>query len=127
MNEAVGSNDLRTLGTDAALSQKAADWLLKYILGTIERVAAANPNILIMLQDSFRGEAFLAPKLPLSANLVIDTHIYYFAGRACDSDSVPLILEDAKHAQGSHTFPVMVGEWSIETEFNNRLDSRKQI
>jgi len=126
VNEAVDSQDLRTFGTDGALSPQAAEWLLKYILGTIKLVEAVNPKIPIMFQDSFRGEVFWAPKLPPSANLVIDTHLYYFAGRGLKSDEVaPVILEDAKRVSGSGTFPIIIGEWSIEAEFDNKLSNRK--
>ena len=128
VNEAVDSDDIRTFGTDFALSLKAAEHLLKYFLGVIERVEAANPNIPLMVQDSFRGEAFWAPKLPPSANLIIDIHAYYFAGRGCSSDTVPShILEDATRAVGSHTFPVVIGEWSIEAELDNQLSKRKEL
>ena len=128
VNEAVDSKDLRTFGTDLALSPKAADWLLKYFLGTIERVEAVDPNIPVMLQDSFRGEAFWAPQLPRSANVVIDTHHYYFAGRSLDLEKVPAVMvEDAKSAAGTGTFPVLIGEWSLEAEFNNKLELRKKV
>ncbi|KAH6696589.1 putative cellulase [Leptodontidium sp. MPI-SDFR-AT-0119] len=125
VNEAVDSKDLRTFGTDLALSPKAAEWLLRYFLGTMELVEAVNPNIPVMLQDSFKGEAFWAQQLPRSANVVIDTHHYYFAGRSLDMDSVPaFMVEDAKTARGTGSFPVLIGEWSLEAEFNNNLALR---
>ncbi|KAG4442459.1 hypothetical protein IFR05_002061 [Cadophora sp. M221] len=126
VNEAVDSKDIRTFGTDLALSPKAAQWLLRYFLGTIERVEAVNPNIPVILQDSFRGEAFWAPQIPRSANVVIDSHYYYFAGRDLDLNKVPTVMvEDAKRAIGTGTFPVLIGEWSLEAEFNNNLALRK--
>ncbi|KAH7082001.1 putative cellulase [Paraphoma chrysanthemicola] len=128
VNEAVDSKDLRTFGTPYALSDKAADWLLKYILGVVERVVFVNSRIPIMVQDSFKGEAFWASRLPESANIVIDVHIYYFIGRKCDSNTViPIIIQDAIGAQKTNKFPVVVGEWSIETEVNNRLDKRREL
>ncbi|KAH7319366.1 glycoside hydrolase superfamily [Rhexocercosporidium sp. MPI-PUGE-AT-0058] len=129
IGEAIGHREykyLRTFRTDFALSPKAAGWLLKYFLGTIERVEAVNPNIPVMLQDSFRGEAFWELHIPRSANVVIDTHAYYFAGRDLDLEKVPVIIvEDAKRDRGTGTFPVLIGEWSLEAEFNNNLVLRK--
>ncbi|OAL49792.1 endo-beta-1,3-glucanase [Pyrenochaeta sp. DS3sAY3a] len=128
VNEAVDSKDIRTFGTPLALSEKAADWLLEYFLGVIQRVEAVNRNIPIMLQDSFKGEEYWATRLPGTANVVIDTHIYYFAGRQCSPESaLPLIVQDAKGAQKTGTFPVVIGEWSIETEFKNDLSLRKEL
>ncbi|KAH8199175.1 hypothetical protein TruAng_006644 [Truncatella angustata] len=128
VNEAVDSDNIRTFGTDLALSSKAAEHLLRYFLGVIERVEAANPGIPVMVQDSFRGEAFWAPKLPPSANVVIDTHFYYFAGRSCYPETAAsLMIKDAKRAPGSRNFPVVIGEWSIETEFENKLGKRKEL
>ncbi|KAH7386035.1 putative glucan 1,3-beta-glucosidase precursor [Pyrenochaeta sp. MPI-SDFR-AT-0127] len=128
VNEAVDNKDLRSFGTPYALSDKAAEWLKNYILGVIERVESINPNIPIMVQDSFKGEKFWALRLPESANIVIDVHIYYFAGRNCDSNAViPIIIQDALDAQKTNIFPVVVGEWSIETQFNNLLKNRKEL
>ncbi|KAG4434416.1 hypothetical protein IFR05_010112 [Cadophora sp. M221] len=126
INEAVDSKDIRTFGTDRALSSKTAQWLLKYFLGTIELVEAVNSNIPVMLQDSFKGEAFWAPQPPRSSNTVIDSHYYYFAGRKLDLEKVPeTMVGDAKMAKGTGTFPVLIGEWSLEAEFNNNLALRK--
>ncbi|KAH7130190.1 putative cellulase [Dendryphion nanum] len=128
VNEAVDSKDIRTFGTPQALSDKAAAWLLRYILGVIQRVESVNRNIPIMFQDSFKGERFWAFQLPESANLVIDIHCYYFAGRQCNSDTVLSVIDqDARESQQSGRFPVVIGEWSIETEFNNRLEYRKKL
>lgn len=81
-----------------------------------------------MLQDSFKGEEFWSSRLPETANIVIDIHIYYFAGRQCDSATVlPLIEQDGKTTNKTQKFPVVIGEWSIETEFNNQLSKRKDL
>ncbi|KAL2063341.1 hypothetical protein VTL71DRAFT_5146 [Oculimacula yallundae] len=128
VNEAVDNKDLRSFGTPLALSLKAAEWLVKYYLGTIKLVEAINPNIPIMLQDSFRDESFWAPQLPRSANIVIDTHSYYFIGRGLDLKSVPeAMVDDAKNAKGSGTFPVLIGEWSLEAELDNDFKLRKAV
>ena len=128
VNEAVDSKDLRMFGTPFALSDKAAEWLLKYFIGVIERTEAVNKDIPVMLQDSFKGEEFWSSRLPASANVVVDVHIYYFAGRQCNSDTVlPIIEHDGKTANKTNKFPVVVGEWSIETEFNNQLNKRKEL
>jgi hypothetical protein len=93
INEAVDNEDVRTFDTDAALSPKAADWVLQYFQGVIKRVAALNPNIPVMLQDSFKGEAYWAPKSPASANIVFGHHNLLFRwsryglAKSCSADN----------------------------------------
>ena len=45
-----------------------------------------------------------------------------------DLEKVPAVMvEDAKSAAGTGTFPVLIGEWSLEAEFNNKLELRKKV
>ncbi|KAF1933424.1 glycoside hydrolase family 5 protein [Didymella exigua CBS 183.55] len=128
VNEAVDSKEMQKFGTPLALSDKAADWLLKYILGVIQRTEAVNKSIPIMFQDSFKREEYWSSRLPESANIVIDTHNYFFAHRQCSPETVlPVIEQDAKTANKTKKFPVVIGEWSIEMELNNQLSKRKEV
>ncbi|KAF1995550.1 glycoside hydrolase family 5 protein [Amniculicola lignicola CBS 123094] len=107
-NEAVESKDPGTFGTPCTLSEKAADWLLKYYLDVIERAGAAS-------------------QLPTSAKVVIGIHHYYFAGRKRDSSNIiPAMVEDAKESQKSGKSPIIIGEWSIESEPKNNLNKGGQ-
>jgi hypothetical protein len=44
-----------------------------------DRIAAVDKRIPPMLQDNFKGANFWAPVYDASTNLVIDSHVYYFA------------------------------------------------
>jgi hypothetical protein len=119
--------DITTFGTSAALSASGAAWVLQYVKGVIAKVQAANPQIPVMFQDSWKGEAYWSSSFPAGTNLVFDVHNYYFAGRPTDSTTVSsVICSDAKASAGDGKFPVFVGEWSIQTASNNLFSMRKQ-
>lgn len=127
INEPVDNPNMMYFGTPAALSDAGAAWTLQYIKGVIQRVVATNPNIPVMFQGSFRGEAYWSPQFPANTNLVFDVHNYYFAGRPTDSDTVSAdICSDAKASAGDGKFPVWIGEWSIQTASNNKLANRRK-
>jgi hypothetical protein len=52
--------------------------------------------------------------------VVFDMHNYYFEGRETSSENLPdFIRSDAQNKSGDVTFPVFVGEWSIQAAYNN--------
>ncbi|KAL4996218.1 putative cellulase [Aspergillus recurvatus] len=127
INEPVDNTDLSYFGTPLALSDAGAAWVLQYILAVISRVSAVNPNIPVMFQGSFRGEAYWSSQIPSDANIVFDVHHYYFAGRSATSENITsYICSDAEESPGDGKFPVFIGEWSVQAEFNNTLAGRKR-
>ncbi|TKX24417.1 cellulase-like protein 2 [Elsinoe australis] len=127
LNEPVDNRNIMFFGTPLALSDNGAAWVVQYIKGVLQRVKAVNPNIPVAIQDGFKGEAYFAPQFDAASNLVFDIHNYYFAGRGANSDNVTsLICADARASPGDKKFPVFVGEWSIQTELNNRFANRKK-
>ncbi|CAN9202204.1 unnamed protein product [Alternaria alternata] len=127
INEPVDNRDFTTFGTPAALTNNGVAWTQKYFDAVVAKVTAVNKNIPVMLQGSFKGEAFWSPRFSASANLVFDVHNYYFAGRPTDSDTVSAdICSDAKASAGDGKFPVFVGEWSIETVADNKFANRRK-
>uniref|UniRef100_A0A8H7K243 glucan 1,3-beta-glucosidase n=1 Tax=Bionectria ochroleuca TaxID=29856 RepID=A0A8H7K243_BIOOC len=111
-------------GFPDALTDAGAAWVLSYFRGVLARVQAANANIPIMLQGSFRPVSFWSPSFADTDNIVFDVHNYYFAGRPTTSANLPQFLcEDAQNAVDDR-FPVFVGEWSIEASSNNTLANR---
>ncbi|KAL4917966.1 putative cellulase [Aspergillus aurantiobrunneus] len=127
INEPVDNTDMSFFGTPLALSDAGAAWVLQYILEVISRVSAANPNIPIMFQGSFRGEEYWSPQIPSDANVVFDVHHYYFAGRGATGQNITsYICSDAEESPGDGKFPVYIGEWSVEAEFDNILSGRER-
>ncbi|KAK1468387.1 hypothetical protein CMEL01_00154 [Colletotrichum melonis] len=125
LNEPVDNRDFSKFGTPDALSINGAAWVAKFINGVLSRVAALNPKIPVMVQGSFRPETFWSPYFPSDANIVFDSHHYYFAGRPTTSDNTPtFICEDAKGSISDGKFPVFIGEWSIQALSNNTFASR---
>ena len=125
INEPVDNTDITTLGTPAALSDKAAAWVLAYIKGSVAKVQAVNSKIPVMFQDSWKGEAYWSPNFAAGTNLVFDVHNYYFAGRPTNSSTVTAVIcSDAKASVGDGKFPVFIGEWSIQTVYNNLFSTR---
>lgn len=74
------------------------------------------------------GESYWAPFYATGTNIVIDTHVYYFAASGIYSQYVaPAICGQASTLSGDGKFPVFVGEWSLQTLYNNTLAGRKTI
>ncbi|KAL2830660.1 putative cellulase [Aspergillus pseudoustus] len=127
INEPVDNPNLSFFGTPLALSDDGAAWVLQYIQAVISKVAAINPKIPVMFQGSFRGEEYWSPLLPSDANLVLDVHHYYFAGRGTTSETITsYICSDAEGSPGDGKIPVYIGEWSIQAELNNTLAGRRR-
>ncbi|KAH7083487.1 glycoside hydrolase superfamily [Paraphoma chrysanthemicola] len=125
INEPVDNRDITAFGTPAALSDSGVAWVQKYFDAVIVKAKGVNAKIPVMLQGSFKGEAFWSSRFPVGSNLVFDEHIYYFAGRPTDSDTVATdICSDAKAAPGDGKFPVFVGEWSMQTVSDNKFANR---
>lgn len=127
INEPVDNPNFATFGTPASLSDAGAAWVLTYIKGVIAKVQAANSQIPVMFQGSFKGEAYWSANFSANTNLVFDVHNYYFAGRPTDSTTVSAdICSDAKTSVGDGKFPVFIGEWSIQTASNNLFSTRQK-
>lgn len=116
INEPVDNRDITKFGQPSALSDNGVAWVQKYFDAAVEKAKCINPKIPVMIQGSFKGEAFWSPRFPAGSNIVFDEHVYYFAGRPTDSDTVQtFICSDAKAVAGDGKFPVFVGEWSMQT------------
>jgi aryl-phospho-beta-D-glucosidase BglC (GH1 family) len=128
LNEPVDNRDITKFGTPLALSDEGAAWVVKYIKGVLTIVRNAKLDIPVMISDGFKGEAYFSPSFPATTNIVFDIHNYYFAGRGANSATAQdLICSDAKNSVGDGKFPVFIGEWSIQTEFNNKFDNRPKL
>ncbi|VUC30681.1 unnamed protein product [Clonostachys rosea] len=126
INEPMDIPDLA--GQPASLSEEAAAWVLKYFNAVVEIVASANPSIPVMLQGSFKSIDYWSANFTGDKNIVFDAHYYYFIGNPVGSSNITgFICKNAKEAQGSGKFPVFVGEWSMQTLYNNTLASRAMI
>lgn len=127
INEPGDSSDLSLIGTPAQLSESGSKYLAAYFNGVIDRVAAVNPDIPIMLQGGFKNPTYWAEFFSTSANIVFDVHQYWFGGLPSDSDSVSIDLcASAAANAGNGVFPAFLGEWSIQTISNNLLANREK-
>lgn len=127
INEPVDVEDVSLFGTPYCLTDSGATYLASYIHSVIAKVQAVNANIPVMIQGSFKGEAYWSSNFNAGTNLVFDVHNYYFAGRSASSANLTdYICEDALSTSGDGKFPVFVGEWSIQAELDNTLASREK-
>jgi hypothetical protein len=125
INEPVDNRDFSTFGTPAALSDKGAKWLVKYIRAVLERVEKVDARIPVMFQGSFKPETYWSGFFEKERNLVFDAHHYYFQYTNATSVNLPtFICKDAADTKGDGKFPVFVGEWAIEAGGNNTLALR---
>lgn len=126
INEA--SDNLAAFGTADGLSDKAVAWVNSYINGCFKLIAKVDKRIPLMLQDNFKGASFWAPFYDAGANLVFDSHVYYFAAAGTYSGYVnPAVCGQASYIAEETKFPVFIGEWSLQTMYNNTLSTRKSI
>jgi len=122
INEA--SDNFAGFATAAGLTTNGTNWINTYINGIVSRVAKANKKIPVMLQDCFLGETYWSPFYAA----VTDTHIYFFAASGIYAQYVaPAICGQAESSAGDSKFPVFIGEWSMQTLYDNTLAGRKTI
>ncbi|CEN62160.1 hypothetical protein ASPCAL08799 [Aspergillus calidoustus] len=103
-----GDDDLgmAVFGTPEALSEDAASYVLGFCF---------------KLPDYWTGG------FSRGDNVVFDMHNYYFGGRETSSENLPeFIRSDAQNKSGDGTFPVFVGEWSIQAAHNNSFALRER-
>lgn len=126
INEA--SNNLAGFGTAAGLTSDAAAYIVTYIQECMDRVAKVDSRIPVMMQDCFAGASFWAPFFDASSNLVFDSHVYYFAAAGTYSQYVAgAVCGQAAYLAEVTKFPTFVGEWSLQTMYNNTLDARPDV
>lgn len=126
INEA--SDNLAGFGTTAGLSSDAAQYVANYTKGCIERVGKIDSRIPVMLQDNFQGASFWEPYFDASTNLVIDSHVYYFAAAGTYAQYVTSsVCGQAAYIAESTKFPNYIGEWALQTMYNNNLADRQKI
>jgi glucan 1,3-beta-glucosidase len=124
----VSDTHLAGFGSAAGLTKEGTDWANTYLRAVLKKIAKIDKRIPLMLQDSFQGEQFWSPFYDASTNIVIDTHIYYFAAAGTYSQYVaPAICGQGSAAGGDKKFPVFIGEWSLQTQYNNTLANRKTL
>jgi glucan 1,3-beta-glucosidase len=127
INEA--SDNFAGFATPAGLTANGTNWINTYINGVLTRIAKLDKRIPVMLQDAFFSEQYWSPFYESSTNLVIDSHIYFFAASGAYSQYIaPAICGQAKQiGEGDGKFPVFIGEWSLQTLYNNSLAYRKTL
>lgn len=112
INEA--SDNLAGFGSAAGLSDNATNWINTYINGVLKKIAVVDKRIPLQLQDCFKGASFWAPMYDASANIVIDSHVYYFAAAGTYANYVnPAVCGQAQYIAEETKFPVFIGEWSL--------------
>lgn len=126
INEA--SDNLAGFGTPAGLSVNATNWINTYHDGVLKKIAKVDKRIPMMIQDCFQGASYWAPFYDSSANIVFDSHVYYFAAAGAYSQYInPAVCGQASYLAEETKFPVFVGEWSLQTMYNNTFASRKAL
>ncbi|KAL2836151.1 glycoside hydrolase superfamily [Aspergillus pseudoustus] len=123
-----GDEDLTmaVFGTPEALSESGAAYVLSFWQALLARVQKSGLNVPLMFQ-SFKLPDYWVGEFPRGSNIVFDVHNYYFEGRNTSSENLPgFILSDAQTKSGDGSFPVFVGEWSIQVAYNNSFALRKR-
>ncbi|THV72926.1 glycoside hydrolase, partial [Aureobasidium pullulans] len=127
LNEA--SDNPSAFATADTLTTNGTQWIVDYTNGVFDLIAESSVTKLpVMLQDCFLGEEHWSSYFASTANLVIDTHIYYFAASGIYSEYVnSAVCGQASVAPGDGKFPVFIGEWSLQVLYNNTYEARESI
>ncbi|KAF2625615.1 glycoside hydrolase family 5 protein [Macroventuria anomochaeta] len=127
LNEASDTN-LVGFGTPAGLTDQGADWINKYLFGVLDRIKKVDSRIPMIIQDNFKGTDFWAPFFNATDNVVISPHVYYFAAAGVYANYVnPAVCGQAQYIANQTKFPNFVGEWSLQTRYNNTFAGREEI
>lgn len=127
LNEASDTN-LVGFGTPAGLTDNGTAWIDTYLHNVLARIHAVDPRIPMMIQDNFKGAAFYEPYFNTTDNVVIDSHVYYFAAAGVYANYVDTaVCGQAQYIANQTKFPNFVGEWSLQTLYNNTFAGREAI
>ncbi|CAO1635901.1 unnamed protein product [Jaminaea pallidilutea] len=125
LNEA--GDDLSVFGTPNTLSTNATAWVATYFKTVYASIQKNSPGTYMVLQDCFSGSSYWSSLFDAGSDIVIDTHVYYFAAAGVYANyAAPAICGQAASLPDKK-FPVFVGEWSLQTNFNNTLDGRQLL
>ncbi|KAL1586653.1 hypothetical protein WHR41_04650 [Cladosporium halotolerans] len=126
INEA--SDNRAGFATAAGLTVNATNWINTYMNGVLKKIAKVDRRIPMMIQDNFMGASYWAPFYDANANIVFDSHVYYFAAAGAYSQyTAPAVCGQAVYIAENSKFPVFIGEWSLQTKYNNTLEGRKTL
>ena len=126
INEA--SDNPSAFASPNTLTTNGTNWIVKYTNGVLARIARVDKRIPLMLQDCFLGEEHWSGLFPSKTNLVIDTHVYYFAASGVYSQwANGAICGQASVVGGDGKFPVYIGEWALQTLYSNTFKNRKNL
>jgi hypothetical protein len=126
LNEA--SDNPSAFASPNTLTNNGTNWIVKYTRGVLDRIARVDKRIPLMMQDCFLGEEHWSPYFPAKTNLVIDTHVYYFAASGVYSQwANGAICGQASVVGGDGKFPVYIGEWALQTLYSNTFKNRMSL
>lgn len=127
INEASDTN-LVGFGTAAGLTYEGAAWVSKYLHGVLDRIKEVDSRIPMIVQDCFKGVDFWTSYFDATDNVVMSPHVYYFAAAGVYANFVaPAICGQAQSIATQDKFPNFVGEWSLQTRYNNTFAGREEI
>ncbi|KAJ4324435.1 hypothetical protein N0V94_001333 [Neodidymelliopsis sp. IMI 364377] len=127
INEASDTN-LVGFGTSAGLTDNGVAWVNRYLYGVLDRIRKVDSRIPMMIQDNFKGADFWTPYYNTTDNVVLDSHVYYFAAAGTYANYVNgAVCGQAQYIANQTKFPNFIGEWSLQTMYNNTLADRQSI
>ncbi|KAL4930104.1 glycoside hydrolase superfamily [Aspergillus undulatus] len=136
MNEPTDRNKdsdlgMTAFGTPSAVSDEAAGYILRFWKAVLGRVREwegrleLGISIPVALQ-SFKLPSYWGANFTVDDNVVFDMHNYYFEGRNVTAENLPgYMRSDGEAKSGDGVVPVFIGEWSIQTAYNNSLELRE--
>ena len=115
-------------GTSAGLVDEGVAWVNTYLYGVVDRIRKVDSRIPMMIQDSFKGAEFCAPFYNTTDNVVLDTHVYYFAAAGTYTNYVnTAVCGQAQYIANQTKVSSFIDDWALQTMCNNTFAGREDI
>ncbi|GAA6032434.1 hypothetical protein JCM8097_008173 [Rhodosporidiobolus ruineniae] len=102
------------------------NYMNTYLRAVYALIEKRKMSTFLMFHDSFMGPSYWAPFWSDSDRIVIDAHLYFFAASGVYSQYTSQIACGQAPATAT-TVPVFVGEWSLQSYYNNTFALRTEI
>ncbi|KAI5452871.1 hypothetical protein NCC49_006410 [Naganishia albida] len=103
------------------------NYLNTYLKAVYAKMQKRNPNLWLMQNDAFMGAKYWAPFWTKGQKIAFDSHLYFFAAAGVYANFVPEITCGQASAIKPDDFPVFIGEFSLQSLYNNSLALRQEL
>ncbi|GAA5851598.1 hypothetical protein JCM8547_001143 [Rhodosporidiobolus lusitaniae] len=122
------SNSIQTFASPNTVHYPdGVNWLMTYLRAVYAMIEERKMGTWLMQNDAFMGASYWAPLWDKSDRIVIDSHFYFFAASGVYATYTGQIACGQAQAAAEVDIPIFVGEWALQSYYNNSLALRGEI